>query len=520
MSSSSGIRPIALAAGGVVFLAVFALAVMRREPDAEPVEPAAHRFETAQENFAKTASEAVLAPRPLAVAPGVYLLGEMAPSVVYAVDTSAGIVLIDAGLAEDHDALVRQMGELGLDAGKVRAVLLTHAHGDHSMGAMSLKHETGATIYAGRGDAQVLREGGPWAALFSNYDMLGREAHPTDVDVELAGGEWLAFGDTQIEVVATPGHTPGSTCYVLNRGGMRFFFGGDTVMSSFQLGTYTANLSPRLRGDAHDFLATLRKLSALPAPDFLLPGHPRHDEVAQDPRIAPGRWASMLERGIHELEVLIKHFEVDGADFLDDQPKEILPGLHYLGDVAGSAVYLLDTSSQLLLIDAPGGDDFPHWLEGKLRDLGLSSRPLTAVLLTSCGEEAVSGLPALVERTRCRVATCEGGAAALRRRGVPAANLLSFEALQAARWLDVEVVALADYHPAAAAYVVAWRGKTVLFCGRMPIQGSQEAAALERALVEGGGDPGAYRRSLYELAALRPQVVLPAVPHGGQNANV
>ena len=48
------------------------------------------------------------------------------------------------------------------------------------------------------------------------------------------------------------------------------------------LGTYAAYLPPLYRANAQDYLASLRKLRALRAPDLVLPGHPRMDPVPQD----------------------------------------------------------------------------------------------------------------------------------------------------------------------------------------------------------------------------------------------
>ncbi|HUY34156.1 MAG TPA: FG-GAP-like repeat-containing protein [Pirellulales bacterium] len=464
--------------------------------------------------------ETLLAPWPVTVAPGVYQLGAMFPSAVYVVETSAGLVLVDAGSTEGHGALLRQMSELGLDPSRVRAVLLTHAHGDHSLGAMPLKRRSGATIYAGRDDAPVLRAGGPYEAIFSKFEMPSHEIHATEVDVELTGGEMLDFGDTRMEVLATPGHTPGSVCYVLNRGGLRIFFGGDTVMSGLELGTYSAYLSPQYRGDARAYLTTLRKLAALPIPDILLPGHPRHDQVPQDSRIAPHRWLSMLEHGIHELEDLIERYEIDGADFLDGEPKELLPGLHYLGDIDGYAVYVLATPSRLLLFDAPGGRSFPEWLDSKLRGLGLGSRSVSAVLLTSCRAEALSGLPALVEKTNCQVVSSESCVAELRKLGVPDARLLAVEAPRAAGWIDVKTLPLADIDPGAMGYVIEWCGKTVLVSGKVPFQRDASGfATLKRILAGAPDDIDTYRESLYRLLEVNPNLWLPAGPLHGRNAN-
>jgi len=505
-----------MASGGLfLFLVVSTISITRR------ITPATAPAKSTHDQI-EFSGHVPLAPWPVTVAPGVHQLGDMFPSAVYVIDTALGLVLVDAGLTEEHGALLQQMRALGLDPSRVRAVLLTHAHGDHSQGAMPLKRKTGATIYAGRNDAQALRDGGPRETIFSAFGMTNCELHATDVDVELTGGEILAFGDTRIEVLATPGHTPGSTCYVLDRGGSRIFFGGDTVMSSLELGTYAAYLAPRYRGDARAYLATLKELSALPVPDILLPGHPRHDKVPQDARIAHAQWSSMLEHGIQELENLIERYETDGADFLDGEPKELLPGLHYLGDIEGSAVYVLATPSQLLLFDAPGGPGFPDWLDSRLRASSLGSCPVNTVLLTSCRPEATSGLTALVGKTECRVVSSETGFDVLRNLGVPDARLLSVEALEAAGWLDVKTLPLYDVRMGAMGYVIQWCGKTVLVSGGGLLQVGGAGPALDvriRFLAAPPEEIDAYRDSIYRLLDVKPNLWLPAMPLHGRNAN-
>jgi glyoxylase-like metal-dependent hydrolase (beta-lactamase superfamily II) len=504
-----------LAIGGLSLAGLSAMSIAYRTP------PVAGRAKLAMDRI-EFDGNVLLAPRPVTVAPGVHQLGAMTPSAVYVIDTSAGLVLVDAGLADEHDLLIRQMADLRLDPSRVCAILLTHAHGDHCQGAMPLKRKTGARIYAGRDDAQVLGDGGPVAAISSVFGSPEHRSHATDVDIELSGDEMLEFGDTRIEVLATPGHTPGSVCFVVNRGGLRVFFGGDTISTSRQLGTYSAYLAPRYRGNARAYLATLWKLSALPVPDLLLPGHPRKDEVPQDPRIPSAQWSTMMDHGIHELEELVEHYETDGADFLDGEPKELLPGLHYLGDIDGRAVYVLATPSHLLLFDAPGGASLPEWLDSRMLRLGLGSHPLTAVLLTSCDHEATSGLAGLVQRTNCQVVSSEAGVEVLRNLGVPETKWLSVESLRAAGWIDVTTLPLADIRPGAMAYIIQWCGKTVLISGRMPVQGSSPAdfESLKQALAGQPDGINAYRESLYRLLEVKPNLWLPAKPFHGDNANL
>src|SRR5262249_50426918 len=126
-----------------------------------------------------------LLPRPVAVAPGVYLLGWTAPAAAYAVETTDGLVLIDTGLEANAAAVGRQLAVLHLDAARLRAILLTHVHADHSLGAQHLRTQTGARVYAGRADCPPLREGGPREAFFSTFHMPRLATHATTVDVEL-----------------------------------------------------------------------------------------------------------------------------------------------------------------------------------------------------------------------------------------------------------------------------------------------------------------------------------------------
>ncbi len=468
----------------------------------------------------------VLLPEPVALAPGVYLLGRCAPAAVYLVDTDAGLVLIDSGLEPDASVVTAQIAELGFDVNRLRAILLTHVHADHSLGAEHLRRLTGARVYAGRGDCPPLAAGGPREAFFSVYHMPELAAHATTVDVKLAGGETLAFGTTRIEAIATPGHTTGSVCYLLERPGLRALFTGDVIQHlanprAGDLGTYTAYLPPLYRGDVRAYLASLRRLRALPVPDLVLPGHPQMDPVPQDPHLGAARWRALLDRAIAEMGRLEARYAADGANFLDGVPRELRPGLHYLGTFGGSAVYALATPKRLAVVDAPGGPGLVGFLAGQFRRLGWEARQPDAVLLTSADAAATAGLPALVAAAGCRVVAPKAGLEEVRRRCPPETRLVPAEDLDRLGWFDVRVIPLGGRGLAPVAYRLRWEGKAVLISGRIPVKLTDVTAdEVTGAVRARGGSASQYLQALNRLAAFDPDLWLPARPVHGQNANL
>jgi len=467
-----------------------------------------------------------LLPEPVALAPHVFLLGRTEPAAAYVVDTAAGLVLIDSGVEASAAPILEQLAALDLDVKRVHAILLTHVHADHSLGAQHLRALTGAGIYAGRADSAPLREGRPREAFFSTFDVPQFSPHATRVDVELAGEEVLEFGEAHFTVLATPGHTPGSVCYLLERPGLRALFTGDVVQHLNQdgpdaLGTYAAYLPPLYGGNVRAYLATLRRLRQLPLPDFVLPGHPRMDPFPENPRLNVERWNSLLTQGITEMEQLLAHYEADGAGFLDGQPKELLPGLRYLGDFGGQAVYCLGTSAGRFLFDAPGGPELVDFLTTRFKQAGWQDRRLTAVILTSADESATAGLPALTKATGCQVVAPKAGQEIIRPLCAAGTKLLSEEDLEKSGWFDVQALELAGRGTAPVAYLVHWHDKAILIPGKIPVKFTRQTIEhLLREVSPPGGTIMPYLSSINRLTKVKPNLWLPAIPVHGQNANL
>jgi hypothetical protein len=287
------------------------------------------------------------------------------------------------------------------------------------------------------------------------------------------------------------------------------------------LGTYSAYLSPRYRGNAKDYLDTLKRLRQMPVPDLLLPGHPRADVSAESPCLSQERWQSLLDGGIADLETVLSRYAADGPDFLDGMPKALLPELYYLGNFRGSAVYVFFASSKLFVVDAPGGPGLLEFLKGGLGRLGREPNVPTAVLLTSCGKAATAGLSELIEKCHTNVVASTDGIERLGESLPPGTTIIPAEELPEKGWFPVISISLRGLGVAPAAYELTWSGKKVLFSGEIPLLVTQESGQrLIRELSGASGDIRGYFASLGELRVRKPDLWLPAIPINDQNANL
>lgn len=475
---------------------------------------------------------AALVPEAISIVPGVHLLGRLDPSAAYVIESTDGLILIDSGLDSDARLLKAQIAELGLDWRNIRAVFLTHAHGDHCGGAEHLRKTIGATIYIGAGDADVVRQGKPKEAFFSVFHMPDVEPHPTTIDVELKGGEAIAFGDVVVRPLATPGHTPGSTCYLVEKNGIRALFAGDVVsmllgykgstnIHQKALGTYSAYLAPRYRGDATAYLESLLMLRRLAVPDLVLPGHPRDDPIPQNPRMTKERWLALIDEGIQDLKTLLGHYESDGADFLDGNPKRITKRFSYLGDRGGRASYAAQTGEGLIVVDAPGGPGYAEFLNDRLAALGIKPAKPSVVLLTDAGEAEISGLDDLIKKTGAKVVAAREAIGAIQKLCPAVKDVVAAEDFSALEGLTVRAIRLHGRGTAPVAYRIEEDGKAILVSGQFPIVSNYEAIEGLQNDVSGGRDRAIdFIDSVDRLARPRPNVWLPAIAIDGQNANV
>lgn len=120
--------------------------------------------------------------------------------------TPEGAVLIDGGMPQAADMLLRRMGELGVKPQDLKLILHSHAHGDHAGPIAAIKRATGARVVSNAESAVLLARGG------SNDIHYGDDILYPSVQADrlVMDGEAVELGGIRFVAHFTPAHTPGS----------------------------------------------------------------------------------------------------------------------------------------------------------------------------------------------------------------------------------------------------------------------------------------------------------------------
>lgn len=182
---------------------------------------------------------------------------------IYLIGGEREVVIFDAGYAHEDavQQVARELGDMGNP--RVRELILSHAHKDHWEGAGAIQKMTGARIQAHRLDIPAIEEGIKSQSENPSEGSSG-DFHSFKIDGALEDGDRIRVDDFDLEVVHTPGHSPGHICLYLKEEGI--LFTGDHIV-----GISTVTVGPP-NGDMIDYLNSLQKLLRFPA-ERLFPAH-------------------------------------------------------------------------------------------------------------------------------------------------------------------------------------------------------------------------------------------------------
>ncbi len=182
-------------------------------------------------------------------------------------ETGEGVVIDPGGMAKQILAYIRE-AKLS-----IAAVLNTHGHCDHIGANDEIRDETGAPLYIHREDAAMISDMKLNLSAFMGFRVISRPAEQL-----LSEGDKISFGQSELEVIHTPGHTKGGVCFV----GEGAAFTGDTLFAG------SIGRSDFPGGSERDLIGNIKKkLLALPDETKVYSGHGPSSEIGWERKCNP-----------------------------------------------------------------------------------------------------------------------------------------------------------------------------------------------------------------------------------------
>jgi glyoxylase-like metal-dependent hydrolase (beta-lactamase superfamily II) len=178
----------------------------------------------------------------------------------YLIKIGPAAALIDAGGGDATDKLLANIQDCGVNPEDLIYLFLTHCHFDHTGGAAALQKLLPLKIVTHAREALYLEKADNEVTAASWY---GARIEPVEIDLKWQGAsQTFLLGDRPVMGYHTPGHSPGSSVYVMASAGQKVLFGQDVH----------GPLHPSLLSNRADYRRSLQLLLNLEA-DILCEGH-------------------------------------------------------------------------------------------------------------------------------------------------------------------------------------------------------------------------------------------------------
>lgn len=153
-----------------------------------------------------TSNPWILYHRPFQITDNIYFVGNTYVA-TYLVDTGEGLILIDPAFKETLYLVFDGIRKLGFNPENIKHIFLSHGHFDHVAGTRIIQEYTKAKVWIGKEDAFFFTE---------RPDLIAAPITPFTIDNYYNYSKVFEMGNTAIEFKFCPGHTPGTTTFLIH----------------------------------------------------------------------------------------------------------------------------------------------------------------------------------------------------------------------------------------------------------------------------------------------------------------
>jgi glyoxylase-like metal-dependent hydrolase (beta-lactamase superfamily II) len=174
---------------------------------------------------------------------------------LYLVKDSDQYVAIDAG--NNLEVVSGELKKLNINPNKIIAVVLTHTDGDH---VAALKLFKNAKVYLSKQEEQLIN------GKKSRFLIFGNKIDAKEYSL-IADQQILNIGNVTIKGYLTPGHTPGSMCYLINE---KYLFAGDALsLKNGKIGRFNEFFNM----DSKTAIKSIEKIIQIPDCEYIFTAH-------------------------------------------------------------------------------------------------------------------------------------------------------------------------------------------------------------------------------------------------------
>lgn len=189
----------------------------------------------------------------------VLVLGDLETNcyLVWDEDTKEGLVVDPA---DDGVSISDEVENKGI---KLMGIVMTHGHFDHCLAALDLKLIYNVPVYISSKDKFLLDRQDETAEYFLKREI--KTPNLIKIDKDLDNIKEIKFGESNLKVIPTPGHTPGSICLYSRENNL--LFSGDTLFKDLR------GRTDFKYGSTKKIYESLKKLMELPEETEVYSGH-------------------------------------------------------------------------------------------------------------------------------------------------------------------------------------------------------------------------------------------------------